>query len=180
MKPTSPPGLRLPWSNEVVDPGEGPGGLGPAPNFSTKMRPEVLKKIFWRPAPPLISGSGWPPPLIWRSGIARVELVSTPVSDHPTCEDLVVAHENRQKGGLLASEKRSLHILFSEDNLLHAIAKLSSENSVYTLSSVINCTYIQLTETTSCVKCSLTVENNKTVSPKKSWHWRKPNHSLKE
>ena len=164
----------------MVDPGEGPGGLGPPPNFSTKMRPEVLKKFFGDLLPALSQGLDDRPPLIWRSGSARVELVSTPVSDHPTCEDLVVAHENRQKGGLLASEKRSLHILFSEDNLLHAIAKLSSENSVYTLSSVINCTYIQRTETTSCVKCSLTVENNKTVSPKKSWPLQTPNHSFKE
>ena len=149
--------------------GRGPGGSALPLSFRPKWGPKA-RKNFWRPAPRLISGSG----------SATVELDSTPVSDHPTCEDLVVAHKNRHKGGLLASEKRSRHILFSEDNLLHAIAKLSSENSVYTLSSVINCTYIQRTETTSCVKCSLTMENNKTVSPKKWWHWRTPNHSLKE
>ena len=32
----------------------------------------------------------------------------------------------------------------------------------------------------SCVKWSLIMENDKTVSPKKSWPWQTPNHSLKE
>ena len=62
----------------VADTGEGPGGPVPPPTpyFSTKMRPEGSKKIFWetgssllsqglddRPHPP-------PPPLISKSGSA--------------------------------------------------------------------------------------------------------------
>ena len=45
--------------------GRGPGG---PPYFSTKMRLEGPKKIFWRPhPPPPISGSGWPDsPLIFK------------------------------------------------------------------------------------------------------------------
>ena len=35
----------------------------PTPHFLTKMRPKGPKKFFGRPGPPLISGSGWPPPL---------------------------------------------------------------------------------------------------------------------
>ena len=47
----------------VVDPGEGPGrGPGP-PYFWTKLRPEGPKKNFFSDRVPLISGSGWPPPL---------------------------------------------------------------------------------------------------------------------
>ena len=53
----------------VADPREGPG----PPWFWTKIRPEGLKKIFFKAGPPpLIPGSGWPPPpsLIRRSGSA--------------------------------------------------------------------------------------------------------------
>ena len=39
--------------------GNGPGG----PNWGPKGR----KKFFFQTGSPLISGSGWPPPLIWRS-----------------------------------------------------------------------------------------------------------------
>ena len=46
-------------SDTVAVPGEGPGDPALPPNFSTKIRPEWRKKIFWRPGPPLlISGSG--------------------------------------------------------------------------------------------------------------------------
>ena len=44
-------------SRPVADPGEGPGGPGP-PYFYTKLRPEGRKKIFLRPGPSLLSGSG--------------------------------------------------------------------------------------------------------------------------
>ena len=58
----------------VADLGEGPGGPGAPPYFSTKMRP---KRNFWR-LPPLISGSGWPPlPLIWRSASATLQWISS-------------------------------------------------------------------------------------------------------
>ena len=40
----------------VAELGERPGGRVP-PYFETKLRPEGLEKLFWRP-PPLISGSG--------------------------------------------------------------------------------------------------------------------------
>ena len=55
-------GGLLTWTEEAVaDPGEGPGGPVPPIIFRPK----------WDRAP-LISGSGWPPPLlpIWRSGSA--------------------------------------------------------------------------------------------------------------
>ena len=48
----------------VEDPGEG------SPYFYIKMRPNGPKKNPFPAGPPLISGSGWPPPLIWRSGSA--------------------------------------------------------------------------------------------------------------
>ena len=52
----------------VVDPVEGPGGAAPLiiePNWGPRGR----KKLFWRPAPPLIQGRGSPRPhLISRSG----------------------------------------------------------------------------------------------------------------
>ena len=35
----------------VADPGEGPGGPGPPPYFSTKLRPEVPPKNFFETAP---------------------------------------------------------------------------------------------------------------------------------
>ena len=61
----------------VVDPGEGPGGAGPPPYFSTKLRPEGPPTFFFLRLPPLFSGSRWPPPispppplLTWRSGSA--------------------------------------------------------------------------------------------------------------
>ena len=53
---------------EVADPGEGPWGT---PYFSTKMRPEELKKNFLETPLPL--SQVWmtpPPPYIWRSGSA--------------------------------------------------------------------------------------------------------------
>ena len=46
------------WTNLVADPRKAPPTW-----FETKLRPEGPKKIFLRPAPFLISGSGWPPPL---------------------------------------------------------------------------------------------------------------------
>ena len=47
------------WGGAVADPGEGP------PYFSTKMRPQGPKKNFLQIGPPsLMSGSGWPPPLL--------------------------------------------------------------------------------------------------------------------
>ena len=48
--------------------------------------------------------------------------VEPPISDHTKCKDLVVAYNNPTTGG--SSEKRSGHIYFTEDNLLHAISKL--------------------------------------------------------
>ena len=45
----------------VVDPGEGPGGPGP-PLFFDQNEARRAEKIFLRDRPPLISGSGWPPP----------------------------------------------------------------------------------------------------------------------
>ena len=48
--------------------------------------------------------------------------VEPPESDHPKCADLVVANENRTTGGFF--EKKTGHIYFKEDNLLHAISKL--------------------------------------------------------
>ena len=51
----------------VVDPGEGPKGPGPSPLIlRPKWGPKGRKKIFLRPPPPSISGSGWWPgtPLI--------------------------------------------------------------------------------------------------------------------
>ena len=62
--------------------GEGIGGIGlssPPPYFLTRLWPKRPKKIFWGmpaasspppPPHPFISGSGWPQPLIWRSGWA--------------------------------------------------------------------------------------------------------------
>ena len=44
--------------------GRGPGARPGPPYFSTKMRPEGLKKMFFSTTPPP------PPPLIWRSGSA--------------------------------------------------------------------------------------------------------------
>ena len=40
----------------MADPGEGPGGTGVPPYFQTKLRPEGLKKVFWRPGPSLSQG----------------------------------------------------------------------------------------------------------------------------
>ena len=48
------------FSCSVADLGEGPGGPGP-PYFETKLRPQGPKKFFGDP-PPLIPGSGRPPP----------------------------------------------------------------------------------------------------------------------
>ena len=44
-------------------------------------------------------------------------------SNHPKCEEReVVSYENRTTGGFF--EKKTGHIYFKEDNLLHAISKL--------------------------------------------------------
>jgi len=40
----------------VADPGEGPRGAGLPPYFQTKLRPEGLKKFFWRPRHTLSQG----------------------------------------------------------------------------------------------------------------------------
>jgi len=52
------------------------GGPVPPPYFQTKLRPEGPEKIF-KPALPLTSGSGWPPPLIWRCGSASEQHKAT-------------------------------------------------------------------------------------------------------
>ena len=39
----------------MANPGRGPGGWLP-PYFQTKLRPEGLKKVFWRPGPTLSQG----------------------------------------------------------------------------------------------------------------------------
>ena len=45
--------------------GRGPGDCAPLHYFCTKLRRKGPKKIFLRPAPPLIiSESGWPPPFL--------------------------------------------------------------------------------------------------------------------
>ena len=44
----------------VADQGRGPGG--PPPIFRPKWGPKGRRNSFGRPPPPLISGSGWPPP----------------------------------------------------------------------------------------------------------------------
>ena len=63
----------------VRNPGEGLGGIGLSPPliFRPDWGPKGRKKIFWGPPAasppppnPFISGSGWPQPLIWRSGWA--------------------------------------------------------------------------------------------------------------
>ena len=54
--------------------------------------------------------------------------VEPPESDHPKCADLVVANENRTTGGFF--EKKTGHIYFKEDNLLHAISKLQYVRSM--------------------------------------------------
>ena len=54
--------------------------------------------------------------------------VESPVSDHPKCKDLVVAYRRWSLAIIepqgASSEKRSGHIYFTEDNLLHAMSKL--------------------------------------------------------
>ena len=54
--------------------------------------------------------------------IAKVNTIEPPVSDHPRCEDLVVAYKNRTTG--LSSEKMYGHIYFMDNDLLHAISKV--------------------------------------------------------
>ena len=57
-------------------------------------------------------------------------MVEPPMSDHPKCKDLVVAHRRwsltriEPLGGQWSSKMKSAHIYFMEDNLLHAISKL--------------------------------------------------------
>ena len=51
----------------VVDPGEGPGGALAPLIFGPNWGPKSRKKFFFQTGSPLISGSGWPPPLIWMS-----------------------------------------------------------------------------------------------------------------
>ena len=57
-----------------------------------------------------------------------VEHTVHPVSDHPKCNDWVVAYGRWSFTGIeprdTSSEKRSRHICFMEDNLLHAMSKL--------------------------------------------------------
>ena len=48
----------------MAHPGEGPGGPGPPLFLDQTEARRAGKKI--KPALPLISGSGWPPPLIWK------------------------------------------------------------------------------------------------------------------
>ena len=51
-----------------------------------------------------------------------------PVNDHPKCEDLVVAYGRSSLTRIepqgFSSEKKSGHMYFKEENLLHAISKL--------------------------------------------------------
>ena len=44
----------------MADPGERPA---PPPLFFDQNKAQRAEKVFWRPGVPLISGSGWPPPL---------------------------------------------------------------------------------------------------------------------
>ena len=46
----------------VADPEERPGVPVSPLIFRPKWGPKGRKKVFWRPGPPLISGSGWPAP----------------------------------------------------------------------------------------------------------------------
>ena len=56
------------WAVAVADRGEGPRGPGPPLIYRPNWGPKGWKKIGG-PSPPIISGSGWLPPLlIWRSG----------------------------------------------------------------------------------------------------------------
>ena len=54
--------------------------------------------------------------------------VEPPVSDHPRCKEWVVAYGRwsftRTEPRGVSSEKKSRHIFFMEDNLLHALSKL--------------------------------------------------------
>ena len=88
----------------VADLGEGPRGARAPPYFSTKMRP---KRNFWR-LPPLISGSGWPPPpLIWRSASATLQWISSKL--FILCFRLCVVLFTKQ--GHQAKEKLVLRLL---------------------------------------------------------------------
>ena len=61
------------WAVAVADRGEGPRGPGPPLIYRPNWGPKGWKKIGG-PSPPIISGSGWLPPLlIWRSG-STIEL----------------------------------------------------------------------------------------------------------
>ena len=54
--------------------------------------------------------------------------VESPVSDHPKCKDLLIAYGRwsltRIEPQGTSSEKRSGHVYFMGDNLLHAISNL--------------------------------------------------------
>ena len=91
--------------------------------------------------------------------------VEPPVSDHTKCKDLVVVTCGRwsltriEPQGV-SSEKRSGHVYFMEDNLLHAISKLRHVTKFLCtcripviLSSLVHTANIEIRE---CVKRSLT------------------------
>ena len=89
-----------------------PRGATSPPYFLTKLRPEgPKKKCFWRLSPPLISGSGWPPPrLTWRPG-------STTATYTPTCHcNYMLSLKKKQQQQQLQRKKQNrnyfaLHIL---------------------------------------------------------------------
>ena len=53
------------------------------------------------------------------------ENIEPSISDHPKCEDLVVAYEKRTTRRV-CSEKMSGHVYFIEDNLLHICSAIWS------------------------------------------------------
>ena len=60
-------------------------------------------------------------PVFWNT-------VEPPISDHPKCKDLVAAYGRwsltRIEPQGFSSDKKSVHVYFNEENLLHAFSKL--------------------------------------------------------
>ena len=105
--------------SSVAGPGEGPRGPGP-PLFLDQTEAQRDEKCVFKNRPPLISGSGWPPPppSIWRSGSATNPFLSKtlsvflqPLSPPPPFDDLCYCpvYKRKEKCFMRRLKKTSLN-----------------------------------------------------------------------